>query len=104
MLKGRLGLETARVPHADRHGCLWLRRGVLSVEDGTLRFRTAGSLDLTPGDHGIPFQTISVIFLEPGSAVTHDALRCSHGTEPRSSQQVKKAGSTDGTDLSRCTR
>lgn len=82
MLKGRLGLETARVPHADRHGCLWLRRGNLSVEDGTLRFRTAGSEDLTAGDYGIPFQTVSVIFLEPGSTVSHDSLRllARHGT------------------------
>ena len=39
MLKGRLGLETARIPHADRHGLLWLERGTLSVEDGCLRFR-----------------------------------------------------------------
>lgn len=82
MLKGRLGLETARVPHADRHGCLWLRRGTLSVEDGTLRFRTTGSPDLAPGDYGIPFQTVSVIFLEPGATVSHDALRllARHGT------------------------
>lgn len=82
MLKGRLGLETARVPHADRHGCLWLRRGNLTVEDGTLRFRTVGSDDLSPGDYGIPFQTVSVIFLEPGSTVSHDALRllARHGT------------------------
>ena len=75
MLKGRLGLETARVPHADRHGCLWLRRGALTVENGTLRFGTAGSEDLAPGDYGIPFQTVSNIFLEPGSTVSHDALR-----------------------------
>ena len=27
MLKGRLGLETARIPHADRAGLLWLSRG-----------------------------------------------------------------------------
>jgi CRISPR-associated protein Cas1 len=82
VLKGRLGLETARVPHSDRHGCLWLRRGNLTVEDGTLRFRTAGSDDLAPGDYGIPFQTVSVIFLEPGSTVSHDALRllARHGT------------------------
>ena len=82
MLKGRLGLETARVPHADRHGCLWLRRGNLTVEDGTLRFRTAGSDDLAAGDYGIPFQTVSVILLEPGSTVSHDALRllARHGT------------------------
>lgn len=82
MLKGRLGLETARVPHVDRHGCLWLRRGILTVEDGTLRFRTAGSDDLAAGDYGVPFQTVSIIFLEPGSTVTHDALRllARHGT------------------------
>lgn len=82
MLKGRLGLETARVPHADRHGCVWLRRGALTVENGTLRFGTTGSDDLAAGDYGIPFQTVSVIFLEPGSTVSHDALRllARHGT------------------------
>jgi CRISP-associated protein Cas1 len=82
MLKGRLGLETARVPHADRHGCLWLRRGALTAENGTLRFAAAGSDDLPAGDYGIPFQTVSVILLEPGTTVTHDALRllARHGT------------------------
>jgi CRISPR-associated protein Cas1 len=59
-----------------------LRRGALTVENGTLRFGTAGSEDLAPGDYGIPFQTVSVIFLEPGSTVSHDALRllARHGT------------------------
>ena len=42
MLLGRLGLEKARIPHADRHGLLWLERGRLEVEDGCLRFITAG--------------------------------------------------------------
>lgn len=36
MLKGRLGLEGARVPHKDRHGMLWLSRGKLAVRSGTL--------------------------------------------------------------------
>lgn len=82
MLKGRLGLETARVPHADRHGCLWLGRGALTAENGTLRFVTAGSGHLEAGSYGIPFQTLSVIFLEPGTTVSHDALRllARHGT------------------------
>jgi CRISPR-associated protein Cas1 len=82
LLRGRLGLETARVPHADRHGCIWLRRGALTVEDGTLRFGTPGNEDIPAGDYGIPFQTVSVIFLEPGSTVSHDALRllARHGT------------------------
>jgi CRISPR-associated protein Cas1 len=82
VLKGRLGLETARVPHGDRHGCLWLRRGNLTTENGTLRFVTAGSPDLAAGDYGIPFQTLSVIIIEPGTTVSHDALRllARHGT------------------------
>jgi CRISPR-associated protein Cas1 len=81
-LKGRLGLETARVPHGDRHGCLWLRRGNLTAEDGTLRFVTAGGGDLDAGDYAIPFQTVSVILLGPGSTVSHDAMRlmARHGT------------------------
>jgi CRISPR-associated protein Cas1 len=82
MLKGRLGLETARIPHADRHGLLGLGRGRLTVEDGTVRFITAGDSELKPGDYAIPFQSVSCILLGPGSTVTHDALRlmARHGT------------------------
>lgn len=74
MLKGRLGLDTARIPHADRHGLVWLDRGQLSVEDGCLRFRTAGGV-LEAGDYQVPHQSISAVLLGPGSSVTHDALR-----------------------------
>lgn len=86
MLKGRLGLETARVPHADRHGLLWLSRGALTVRDGTLRFLRKADVDdqspLEPGEYGIPFQSLSMILLGPGSTVSHDALRlmARHGT------------------------
>ncbi len=75
MLPGRLGLEKARIPHADRHGLVWLERGRLEVEDGCLRFVTAGGHELEPGDYQIPHQSISIILLGPGSSVTHDALR-----------------------------
>ena len=51
VLVGSLGLETARTPHADRHGLRWLSRGHLSVEDGTLRFQTTGGGELNPGDY-----------------------------------------------------
>lgn len=81
MLKGRLGLEQARIPYADRHGLIWLDRGALSVEDGSLRFVSAGgSLDL--GDYRVPHQAVSMILLGPGSTVSHDALRlmARHGT------------------------
>ena len=86
MLRGRLGLETARVPHADRHGLLWLSRGALTVRDGTLRFERQAGPDedssLEAGEYGIPFQTLSMVLLGPGSTVSHDALRlmARHGT------------------------
>ena len=86
MLRGRLGLETARIPHADRHGLLWLSRGALTVRDGTLRFERQAGPDadssLEAGEYGIPFQSLSMILLGPGSTVSHDALRlmARHGT------------------------
>jgi hypothetical protein len=82
MLKGRLGLETARIPHVDRHGLLGLGRGRLTVEDGTVRFITAGDGEMKAGDYAIPFQGVSCILLGPGSTVSHDALRllARHGT------------------------
>jgi len=74
-LKGRLGLETARVPHADRHGLMWLERGRLAVENGNLVFTTAGFDDLEAGAYDIPYQQVSTILLGPGGVVSHDALR-----------------------------
>ena len=85
-MKGRLGLDTARVPHSDRHGLMWLSRGALVVREGTLRFVRDVPPDaasaLGEGDYAIPFQTISAILLGPGSTVSHDALRLMgrHGT------------------------
>ena len=86
MLKGRLGLETARIPHANRAGLLWLSRGALTARDGTLAFERGGESaredPLEPGTYSIPFQSVSMILLGPGSTVSHDALRllARHGT------------------------
>ena len=82
VLKGRLGIETARIPHADRHGLMWLDRGKIVVEDGTVVFTTAGSRHLDAGAYDIPFQQISCILMGPGGVVSHDALRlmARHGT------------------------
>ena len=86
MLKGRLGLETARIPHADRAGLLWLSRGALTARDGTLSFergpRSMENDPLEPGHYAIAFQGVSMILLGPGSTVSHDALRllARHGT------------------------
>lgn len=75
LLRGRLGLAASRIPHADRHGLLWLEFGRLSVEDGTLRFVAAGSDALAPGDYAIPYQAVSMLLLGPGTSLTHDVLR-----------------------------
>jgi CRISPR-associated protein Cas1 len=82
MFKGRLGLETARVPETDRHGLMWLGHGRLHAEDGTLHFVTAGHGELGKGDYAVPFQLITCILLTPGTTVSHDALRllARHGT------------------------
>lgn len=78
MLKGRLGLDSAKVPHKDRAGLLYLARGALTAKDGTLAFvqkMTTTADALSPGDYAIPLQGISMILLGPGSTVSHDALR-----------------------------
>jgi CRISPR-associated protein Cas1 len=78
VLKGRLGLDSAKVPHADRAGLLYLARGQLSARDGTLAFLRGvdpGPDALGPGDYAIPLQGVSMILLGPGSTVSHDALR-----------------------------
>ncbi len=78
MLKGRLGLDSAKVPHRDRAGLLYLARGALTARDGTLSFqqREKSETDaLPPGEYGIPLQGVSMVLLGPGSTVSHDALR-----------------------------
>ena len=75
ILKGRLGLETARIPHADRHGLLWLSRGNLYVEDGSLQFLAADSPEMKVGKYSIPFQNVSMVLIGPGTTITHDCLR-----------------------------
>ncbi len=82
LFPGRLGLAESRIPHADRHGLLWLARGNLYVEDGTLRFLAAKSDLFAPGDYAIPYQAVSLILMGPGTTVSHDALRifARHGT------------------------
>jgi CRISP-associated protein Cas1 len=82
LMHGRLGLAASRIPHADRHGLLWLEYGKLSVEDGSLRFVAAKSETLDAGDYAIPYQAVSMILLGPGTSITQDVLRlCArHGT------------------------
>ena len=82
LFPGRLGLAGASIPHVDRHGLLWLSRGKLYVEDGTLRFLAAGSDDMPPGLYSIPYQSVSMVLVGTGTTITHDVLRilARHGT------------------------
>ena len=66
MLKGRLGIDSAHVPHRDRAELLYLAffQGEVTASDA-----------LAVGDHAIPLQSVSMILLGPGSTVSHDALR-----------------------------
>ena len=45
------------------------------MEDGTLRFVTGGYDELEAGSYSVPYQMVSCFVLEPGTSVTHDALR-----------------------------
>ena len=75
MLRGRLGLDSAKVPYKDRAGLLHLARSALTARDGTLAFLQDVDGHLDPGDYAIPLQGVSMILLGPGSTVSHDALR-----------------------------
>lgn len=81
MLSGRLGLERVQLPHADRHGLLYLDRGVLTVEDGCLHFVSGGGV-LPAGSYQLPHQTVSTLLIGPGTSLSHDVLRllARHGT------------------------
>jgi len=81
MLKGRLGLDRAQIAHADRHGLLYLDRGVLSVVDGCVHFSSGGGV-LAVGDYQLPHQTLSALLIGPGTSLSHDVLRilARHGT------------------------
>ena len=72
LFAGRLGLAESQIRYCDRHGLIWLSRGNLSVIDGTLRFKAAEGPDLNAGDYAIPYQSVSMILLGPGSTVSHD--------------------------------
>lgn len=93
MLKGRLGLERVQIAHADRHGLLYLDRGVLTVQDGCLHFDSGGGV-LEAGAYQLPHQTLSALLIGPGTSLSHDVLRllARHGT-------TLVAVGTDGTRL-----
>jgi hypothetical protein len=59
MLSGRLGLEKARIPHADRHGLIWLEparcgRRLSPLRNGRRRSRRRGLSDFATSGLGRP--------------------------------------------------
>lgn len=93
MLKGRLGLDKAQIAHGDRHGLLYLDRGVLTAEDGCVHFVSGGGV-LPAGEYQLPHQTLSALLIGPGTSLSHDVLRllARHGT-------TLVAVGTDGTRI-----
>jgi CRISPR-associated protein Cas1 len=78
VLKGRLGIDAARIPQKSRNGLVYVERCRLSIDSGSLviAFDDAGR------EFELPYQRLNAILLGPGTTVTHDAVRhCSaHGT------------------------
>ena len=83
MIKGRLGLHKAGIPHADRHGIIYISRSQIDVDGGCIAFSTRGFDGLSAGRYLVPFETISTIMMGPGCSVTHDVFRLAahHGTQ-----------------------
>lgn len=78
MLKGRLGIDAARVPQKSRNGLVWVERCRVAIDNGSLvlAFDDAGErIEL-------PYQRLNALLLGPGTTVTHDAVRhlSAHGT------------------------
>ena len=75
MLTGRLSIDFARAPHADRHGVLYVEHSRLAVDDGCITIETAGFDGLASGSYAVPFQTVSALLMGPGCSCSHDVLR-----------------------------
>ena len=78
MLKGRLGIDQARIPQKSRNGLVWVERCRVAIDNGSLLlvFDEQGeALEL-------PYQRLNALLLGPGTTITHDAVRhlSAHGT------------------------
>ena len=82
MLKGRLGLDSANVPHADRAGCLYLARGTLTTRDGTLAFLQGDNTAADALDPGVVNWACSSISMTGKSS----ELICRIGTAAHGAQ------------------
>jgi CRISP-associated protein Cas1 len=78
MLKGRLGIDEARIPQKSRNGLIYVERCRLSIDNGSLVL----SFDEVGRELELPYQLLNAVLVGPGGAVTHDAVRhlSAHGT------------------------
>lgn len=78
MLKGRLGIDEARIPQKSRNGLIYVERCRLSIDNGSLVL----CFDETGQELELPYQSLNAVLIGPGGAVTHDAVRhlSGHGT------------------------
>jgi CRISPR-associated protein Cas1 len=78
MLKGRLGIDEARIPQKSRNGLVYVERCRVAIDNGSLvlAFDEAGQ------ELELPYQRLNALLLGPGTTVTHDAVRhlSAHGT------------------------
>ena len=78
MLKGRLGIDEARVPQKSRNGLVWVERCRVAIDNGSLVLAYNDKDEVLE----LPYQRINALMLGPGATVTHDAVRhlSAHGT------------------------
>ena len=62
MLRGRLGIDAARIPQRSRHGLVYVERARVTIDNGglVLAFDEAG------GEIELPYQRINAILLGRG--------------------------------------
>src|SRR4051812_31335070 len=90
MLKGRLGIDEARIPQRSRNGLLYVEMARLTIDNGSLVLQYEAKGETLE----VPYQTLNAVLLGPGTSITHDAIRhlSAHGT-------AITAVGTDGTRL-----
>jgi CRISPR-associated protein Cas1 len=78
MLKGRLGLDEARIPQKSRNGLVWVERCRVTIDNGSLVI----AFDEKGEELELPYQQLNALLLGPGTTITHDAMRhfSAHGT------------------------
>lgn len=76
MLKGRLGIDEARIPQKSRNGLVWVERCRIAIDNGSL------VLAFEEEALELPYQRLNALLIGPGATVTHDAVRhlSAHGT------------------------